>query len=206
MENNNSMNELEQMREQMQMLQNKLEKQEIVNDMLVKNSVKSKMSWIKKFVYIEFLMLPFIALVWYVIKELFNLSWYNYAFMMVMATIDAIWDYRINVASLNIEKVENCNLTDTMQKLISMKQSRAKSFFIMISLCTLWFVWTGVEMGMHVIIAPGEEAIKAAEYGGCFGGVIGLIFGLYTSIRIYRKMQRTNDELISQIKEITENV
>lgn len=205
MENNNSMNELEQMREQMQMLQNKLDKQEIVNDKLVKNSVKAKMSWIKKFVYIQFCLLPFIALIWYLIKELFDLSWFNYAFMMVMCTIDAVWDYRINVASLNIEKVEDCNLTDTMQKLISMKKMRAKSFSIMMSLCAMWFVWTGIEMGMHVMETPVDGAIKAAEHGGCFGGVIGLFVGFYASIRIYRKMQRTNDELISQIKEITEN-
>ncbi len=205
MENNNNMNELEQMREQMQVLRNKLDKQEIINDKLVKNTVKAKMSWIKKFVYIEFLMLPFIALGWYGIKELEDLSWYNYAFMMVMCTIDAIWDYRINVASLNIEKVEDSNLTDTMQKLISMKQMRAKSFFIMMSLLVLWFVWTGTEMWMHVSTAPVDGAIKAAEYGGCIGGVIGVFVGIFAAIRIYRKMQHTNDELISQIKEVSEN-
>ena len=133
MEDKNIMTELEQMRDQMQVLRNKLDNQEIVNDTLVKNSVKSKMSWIKKFIYIEFLLIPVIALVWYGIKEMFDLSWYNYAFMMVMCTIDTVWDYRVNVASLDLEKVGDHNLTDTLQKLVTMKQMRAKSFFIMLN-------------------------------------------------------------------------
>ena len=65
MEENNTMMELEQMREQMQVLRNKLDTQEIVNEKLVKNSVKSKMSWIKKLVYFELLLVPFTALMMY---------------------------------------------------------------------------------------------------------------------------------------------
>lgn len=134
MEDNNTMMELEQMREQMQVLRNKLDKQEIVNDKLFKNSVKSKMSWIKKFVYFEFLLIPFIALIWYGLKEVFNLSWFCYASILVLCVIDVVWDYRINVAALDLEKVEKHNLSDTLQKLITMKQMRAKSFFIMMPL------------------------------------------------------------------------
>lgn len=64
MENKMNMNELEQMREQMQMFRNKIDKQEIINDKLVRCAVKSKMSWIKKYVYFEFCIIPFLALLW----------------------------------------------------------------------------------------------------------------------------------------------
>lgn len=206
MEDKNIMIELEQMREQMQMLREKLDKQEIVNDKLVKNSVKSKMSWIKRFVYIEFLLLPFIALVWFGIKEMFNLSWLNYAIMMVMCTIDAVWDYRINVTSLNIDKVESNCLTDTMQKLIEMKQMRAKSFFIMLPLLLLWLMWTGVEMWQYIsTITFKEDFLTGFAYGGLGGLIIGVPIGIYAAFRTYRKMQNTNDELIAQIGEFTNN-
>lgn len=206
MEDKNIMIELEQMREQMQMLREKLDKQEIVNDKLVKNSVKSKMSWIKRFVYIEFLLLPFIALVWFGIKEMFNLSWLNYAIMMVMCTIDAVWDYRINVTSLNIDKVESNSLTDTMQKLIEMKQMRAKSFFTMLPLLLLWLTWTGAEMWQYVsTITFKEDFLTGAAYGGFGGLIIGIPIGIYAAFRTYRKMQNTNDELIAQISEFTNN-
>ena len=126
MEENNTMMELEQMREQMQVLRNKLDTQEIVNEKLVKNSVKSKMSWIKKFVYFELLLVPFTALMMYVLKEIFNLSWFTYAFIVVLCAIDAVCDYRINVAALDLEKVEKHNLSDTLQKLVAMKKLKSE--------------------------------------------------------------------------------
>lgn len=206
MEDKNIMIELEQMREQMHVLRNKLDKQDIVNDKLVKNSVKSKMSWIRKFVYLEFLLIPLVALVWYGIKEMFDLSWFNYAFMMVMCTIDTVWDYRINIASLNTEKVESNSLTDTMQKLVAMKQMRAKSFFIMMPLIILWLLWTGIDMWQYVSATTfKEDFLSGAAYGGLAGLVIGIPLGIFTAFRIYRKMQNTNDELIAQIGEFTNN-
>lgn len=204
MENKNIIDELELLREQMQVLRNKLDKQEIVNDKLIRNSVKSKMSWVKKFVYLEFLLLPVLACVWFGIKEVFNLSWTNYAILMIMSTIDAIWDYRINVASFDLEKVAENNLTDTLQKLISMKQMRAKSFSIMLPLCALWLVWTGIEMWQGVgSLGEADSLMRAAGYGGFGGLIVGIPIGLYAVIRIYRKMQRTNDELIEQIRDFS---
>ena len=210
MEENNTMMELEQMREQMQVLRNKLDTQEIVNDKLVKNSVKSKMSWIKKLVYFEFLLLPFIALIWYGLKEVFNLSWFCYASIVVLCVIDVVLDYRINVASLDLEKVEKHNLSDTLQKLIAMKQMRAKAFFIMMLLSIPLFIWVSIEMWQYVSTITFRDdlythIVHAGAYGGFVGGIIGFFVGIYISIRIYRKMQTTNDELIAQIEEFTNN-
>ena len=208
MEENNTMMELEQMREQMQVLRNKLDTQEIVNEKLVKNSVKSKMSWIKKLVYFEFLLVPFTALMAYVLKEMFNLSWFTYAFIVVLSAIDAVCDYRINVASLDLEKVEKHNLSDTLQKLVAMKKMRAKSFFIMMLLSIPLFIWASIEMWQNIstgtitfIDDVPANIVCAGAYGGLVGGIIGFFVGIYISIRIYRKMQATNDEIIAQLEE-----
>lgn len=206
MEENNTMMELEQMREQMQVLRNKLDTQEIVNDKLVKNSVKSKMSWIKKFVYFELLSIPFIALIGYGLKEVFNLSWFICASIVVLCAIDAVLDHRINVASLDLEKVEKHNLSDTLQKLIVMKQMRAKAFFIMMVLSIPLFMWVSIEMWQYVSTITFRDdlythIVHAGAYGGFVGGIIGFLVGIYISIRIYRKMQATNDEIIAQLEE-----
>ncbi len=206
MEENNTMMELEQMREQMQVLRNKLDTQEIVNDKLVKNSVKSKMSWIKKFVYFELLLVPFTALMMYGLKEVFNISWFCYAFIVVLCAIDAVLDYRINVASLDLEKVEKHNLSDTLQKLIVMKQMRAKAFFIMMLLSIPLFMWVSIEMWQYISTITLKDdlhthIVHAGAYGGFVGGIIGFIVGIYISFRIYRKMQATNDEIIAQLEE-----
>ncbi len=206
MEENNTMMELEQMREQMQVLRNKLDTQEIVNDKLVKNSVKSKMSWIKKLVYFEFLLVPFTALMAYVLKEMFNLSWFTYAFIVVLCAIDAVCDYRINVASLDLEKVEKHNLSDTLQKLVAMKKMRAKAFFIMMLLSIPLFIWASIEMWQNISTITFLDDVPAnivcaGAYGGLVGGIIGFFVGIYISFRIYRKMQATNDEIIAQLEE-----
>ena len=40
--------------------------------------------------------------------------------------------------------------------------------------------------------------------GGLIGDAIGGVFGMVLAYRIYRKMQRTNDEVISQIREMAD--
>lgn len=205
MENNNMNNELEVMREQMQLLLGKLDKQEIINDKMLRQSVKKGMSWIKNFVYLEFLLIPLMAVVWYGIKELFDLSWWNYGILLIMCTIDVVLDYYVNVASLKTNNIENSSLTETMHKLYRMKQIRAKQFIIMITLCATWFAWTGIEMWQYAgSIAEMNKMMQGAAYGGLVGLVFGLPIGFYAVLRIYRKMQNTNDELIHQIEEFRE--
>ena len=60
--NNNNINELEQLREQMSIFKDKLNKQQIINDQLVRNTMKSKLSWIKSFVWGEIIIIPILLL------------------------------------------------------------------------------------------------------------------------------------------------
>ena len=62
MENNNQNTELELMRSQMEDFKAQLDKQKIVNEKLIIKSMKSSMSWIKKFIYIKIYTLPLIAI------------------------------------------------------------------------------------------------------------------------------------------------
>ncbi|MDE5787847.1 MAG: hypothetical protein K2H79_04810, partial [Bacteroidaceae bacterium] len=141
-----------------------------------------------------------------VMKEMFALSWFCYAFLVVMTTIDVIWDYRINITSLNLDKVEDNSLMDTLHKLTTMKKMRTKSFFIMLPLLFLWLVWVGVEMWQHLsTVGESDSMVEATAYGGFAGLIIGIPLGLFVAIRIYYKMQRTNDELIAQIQDFSDN-
>lgn len=205
MENNTTNNELEQMRQQLQMLHDKLDKQEIISDKMVRNAVNAKMSWIKKYTYIQmYLLVPFCAAIWLGLKYMANLSWYCYAFMVIMTIVDSVWDYRINIASLKAEEVEKNSLKDTMQKLIDMKQMRKKSFAVMLPLVIVWLAWVGIEMWQNLGDLSGlDDALKGAAHGGFIGLLIGIPVGIFAAWRIYSKMQRTNDEAIAQIKELT---
>ena len=50
--------------------------------------------------------------------------------------------------------------------------------------------------------AKAETAIYGDLVGGLIGGLIGGVVGLVIAFRIFFKMQRTNDEVISQINEL----
>lgn len=50
--------------------------------------------------------------------------------------------------------------------------------------------------------ADAPDFARGAVYGGIVGGVIGGFCGLIFAFRVFFKMQRTNDEVISQINEL----
>ena len=61
MENNNQNTELELMRSQMEDFKAQLDKQKIVNEKMIIGSMKKSMSWIKRYVYFEWCLVPIIA-------------------------------------------------------------------------------------------------------------------------------------------------
>lgn len=199
-------NELEQMRVQMQTLSEKLDKQEIINDKMIRNSINSKISWIRKFVNIEFYLIPVVALMWLGVKYFIGMSWFSYAFMVIAVIIDTIWDYRINDISLKSEEVETNSMTLTIQKLAEMKQMRAKQLRVMLPLLIAWLLWLCFETWQHIgQFSDSDNIIKVVTYGGGIGLLIGIPIGIFVALYIYRKMQRTNDELIAQIKDYINN-
>lgn len=201
MENNNQNTELELMRSQMEDFKAQLDKQKIVNEKMIIGSMKKSMSWIKRYVYFECCLVPIIAVSWLAIKEYAHFSWLNYAFLMTMIIISVIADYRINVSAISDADYSRDNLLTTINKLTRMKRQRSIAMMISIPAMIVWLLWSGIEAWMYMP-ADAPDFARAAAYGGIVGGVIGGFCGLIFAFRIFFKMQRTNDEVISQINEL----
>lgn len=201
MENNNQNTELELMRSQMEDFKAQLDKQKIVNEKMIIGSMKKSMSWIKRFVYFECCLVPIIAVSWLAIKEYALLSWLNYAFLMTMVIVSVIADYRINVSAISDADYSRNNLLTTMNKLIRMKRQRSIEMMIEVPTLFIWLLWSGIEVWIYMP-ADAPDCARGAVYGGIVGGVIGGVCGLIFAFRIFFKMQRTNDEVISQINEL----
>ena len=137
----------------------------------------------------------------YCIKEYAHLSWLNYAFLMTMVIVSVIADYRINVSAISDADYSRNNLLTTIKKLTRMKRLRSIDMMIEIPVMVVWLLWSGIEVWMYVP-ADAPDFARAAAYGGIVGGVIGGVCGLIFAFRIFLKMQRTNDEVISQINEL----
>ena len=202
METNDHNTEIEQMRAQLESLRQSLDRQEIVNERLIAKSMKSRMSWLKKYIIMEACLIPVIAILWLELKMVLGLSWLNYAFLMVMVVIDVYIDYLINLHGLSDADYSKSNLIATVSKLMVMKRRRTIQMVAAVPIVIVWVLWTGLEAYASLATAT-EPMLRAFIFGaliGCaIGGVAGLIFAFY----IYRKMQRTNDDVISQINEYT---
>ena len=78
--------EFEEMRQQLDILKNKLDNQTLVNDKLIRQSMLNKMSFMKKYTWVSFLVLLFIYYGYNEVRILFNLSWWFYGFTVLVMT------------------------------------------------------------------------------------------------------------------------
>lgn len=200
MENNNTNNELELLRQQMNMLKEKLDAQEIVNNKLFTKSMRKEMSWIKRYVYIQFALIPFVALIWVGVKFTLGLSWWNYAYLMLLCVFFVYIDYVINVKALSNADYHKNNLIETARKLAKMKRQRSIQMIVEILLLIVWLIWTFFEVNAAQSTATGIR--QSLLQGGIIGGYIGGIIGIIVAFVIFYKMQCTNDRLIEQIDDM----
>jgi sterol desaturase/sphingolipid hydroxylase (fatty acid hydroxylase superfamily) len=194
------MQEMEQMRSQLNLLKQKLDKQEIVNDRLMRQSMRQKMSWINKYRWLALLAIPVVALCFLPMTFQLGLSWWLYGFTVLFVAVDAVLDWHVNRTS--DRDFMRGNLMETAQRLTRMKQIRNQQLLFGMIVLVVWMGWLVYEVYMAGHSAPAGSDLLSVSWcylGGIFvGGVIGLILGL----KIFFKMQRTNDEIIDQIEEM----
>lgn len=199
--NNNNINELEQLREQMSIFKDKLNKQQIINDQLVRNTMKSKLSWIKSFVWGEIIIIPILLLGMAVFHAGTGLSWWLYGFLAIGLIADATGDFIIN--RIPKGQLLSGDLVETSKRLVKMKKQRTSWFIIGLIFVTIWLVWFIVELVLKTdpgcTLPDHNLVIAIMAIAVAVGGVIGGIVSWF----IFRKMQRTNNDIIDQLKQIT---
>lgn len=202
MDNNiNNDQQLEQMRQQMTELKQQLDRQEIVNEQLLRQSMTSKMSWIKRYVWLEIALIPIVLLILAPIHAILGLSWWLYGFLAVMLVVDVAADWRINRVDRN--QLLTGNLVEASRRLTAMKRQRAWAFVLGIVGVVIWIAWFLFELKLAQGIQA-NDFLNGFAMGGFFGGIIGGVIGLVVAIIIFYKMQRTNDEVLAQIDQLTQ--
>lgn len=199
--NNSNLGELEQLREQMAVFKNRLSKQQIINERLVRNSMGSKMSWIKNFIWIEIAMVPLLLITMAGFHASAGLSWWLFAFLAIGLIADVTGDFIIN--RIPKGQLLSGDLVATSQRLIKMKKQRASWFIAGLIFMTIWLVWFIIEVAMKLdcgCTLPHHGTVvaimvAAIAIGGLIGGFIAWL--------IFRKMQKTNNQLIEQINQVT---
>lgn len=199
MEKINNNNELEIMRSQMASFKKQLEQQEIINSRIMSESMKKKFSWIKRMIIGEIILIPIFLYLAFAAKYNFNLSWWSISTFIILLLCDVWCDYDINMRAIKNSDYSRDNLVNTMEKLLRMKQRRTKQAAIMLITLIGLIIWLSIEISLHLISINADTRMWGVFYGGVVGGVIGIAVSWW----IYRKMKKTNDEMIKQIEEIS---
>jgi len=193
-------NELEEMRQQLGILKEKIDGQKLISDKLIRQSMLNKMSFMKKYTWVSFFALLFIYYVYNDIRITFNLSWWFYGATVIFMTFSVCFDAYIN--RFNKESFLNGDLIATSLQMQRMKKLRKRSLLYGIFFMTIWVSWFVIELYNGSGAANGGEN-TSMFYGMLVGGGVGLIAGVAIGIWLYLRMQRINSDIISQIEELT---
>lgn len=191
----NTMDHMEELKQQFAILTDKLESQEINNERLLRTVMKTKMKSINKYYYwLFFLGLPIIILCFQTFYSKGQVSLLFYVSTVLLAVLDTICGMVINKMGNN--QWQEADLLTARQTLVQMKQRRKKGEIISIPLVIIWLSFFVLE-----VFRSSANAFMLSTFA-VIGGLLGLGIGLLA----YRKMQRTNDELIQEIDQLKKDL
>ena len=188
--------ELSNMRQQMETLKKKLEKQEIVNDRIIRQSMKKTANSISVryniLMVLGLLMVPYMYFVFY--KQLgLSLAFSIASGIFKLVCTGATYYNSLNLSNSNMMHE---NLLDVRRRMARAKKFDANWLFFGIPAIIVWLGWLGYEFYQK----DGDTAL-AMIIGAAVGGVIGAIIGF----SMHFKTQRQYQEIIDQIEEMEEN-
>ena len=190
---NNENFELENMRQQMETLKKKLGQQEIVNDRIIRQSMKNTANKIMRRYYmimaIAVLMIPYTYFVLVLGQGLSLAFWIATSIFMLICA---------GATYYNSLAVSNSNMMSKNMIEVGRKMARAKKFdanwlFFGIPAVICWLAWLTWEF-----YQKDAEAVRYMVYGIACGAVIGAIVGF----KMHFKTQRHYSDVLEQIEEL----
>lgn len=191
---NNENFELEDMREQMSTLKKKLNQQEIVNDRLVRRSMKKEVNTITRsyniIMALGVLMVPYSY--WVFIKLLgFSMAfWIGTSIFMLICAGATFY----NTRKISDPDMMSHSLVEARKNVASAKKFDADWLKLGIPTVILWFGWFTYEVYLQ-----DNDLANGLFWGGCVGGVVGVIAGF----KFHFRTQRQYQDIIDQIEDLT---
>ena len=183
----------EEMRQQMAILKEKLEKQEIVNESIIRNSMKRKASSIlNRYYIIAALCLFIIPYGYWVFVELQHFSmafWIGTSILMLICCGATIYNGR----HLHTTRMFDKDLMETRQAVARAKKFDRDWLFVGLPMTIVWLGWYVYEVHLQI---DGDTT------GLFIGAVIGTVLGTAIGLSMHMKTQRQYQEIIEQIEDL----
>ena len=187
----NNIQELDQMKQQLEMLKKKLETQNIINEKIIRSAMKSKLGNINRMGRFFFI-LGILVAIWApgFFAYMGCSMWFcGGTFVMLLFCALKTLQYHRELWRLDIN---SSNILETGKKVARLRNRYKDWKRIAYPMIAVWLIWTCIE----IYLIYGHDAIWFCS-GGIFGGLIGGICGT----RMNNKVIHTADELLGQIKD-----
>ncbi len=191
MENNTF--EMEQLKEQIAILNKKLDHETIVNENLLRNAMSSKMRNANNYAWIDLAMGVVAVLLFFIIYIFGECSGWFFLFTTLMLAVSVIIGFMTN--KVKSDDLMNGDLVEVKKKALLMKQQKRKTLlYYSIPVILVWLPWAIYDISYrnHPDFFWGHAI--SMIIGGIIGGLIGY--------RMYCKMQKNVTEVLDQIKEL----
>jgi len=195
MENNTLLShELEEMRSQIGLLKEKLEKQTIVNEQHIRRSMKSKMSDLTRTVAITIFagVFALVYCTWFFWWQDLSLAFTVVTAVMLTVCLALTILQRVRLKSIDLSQ---SNLVGAAKTLAKIKKHYREWHWVAIPMLVVWFGWLMYE----VVSRLGTEPYVI---GFCCGAVVGGLVGGFIGFRINRKMVRKMSEILTEIEDL----
>lgn len=187
--------EMESMRQQMATLKSKLDSQEMLNDRLMRRSMKNEVNTINRRYFIIMavciLMIPYGYWCFVKMSGLSIAFWIATSVMMLICAGATFYNSR----KINDPGLMSRSLVEARKKVASAKKFDSDWLLFGIPMIIVWLAWFFYETYQQ-----NHEFANGILWGGIVGGAIGAFAGF----SIHFKTQRQYQDIIEQIEDLTD--
>jgi hypothetical protein len=195
MENqNNSLQELEELRSQVAEFKNRVEQQEIVSRRLLKEAMKGHVSWIKQMSIWgsvgELAILPFLV---YALRNIVGVSWLPIIVIGLVIVGEAVFNFW-NVSTIRDKHLAVDDVLSAQQRLITFKRREKLYTYGILPFIFLWVVWLlfDVYHGTDIPFPSSDRLLVDFVVIGITLAVLSYVF--YREMRSLNKAIKNIDE------------
>lgn len=190
------MDELQEMREQLAALKEKLDQQEVVNDRLIRSVLSQKMKVVNQRGWISGIAALFVITFgnWMFCQMGLSVGFLVGTTIMMITCCAATWISHSWVKSDNIATGDLLTVAKQVRRL---RKVYVNWKYIAVPMIVVWFLWFSLEF-YHV--TQDYIATLATLSGGLIGGTIGGLIGFKQNKKVVREL----DEMLRQINDISE--
>ncbi len=172
----------------------------LISDSEMRRAMRKKSLWLNRVVIGELIILPLIVVFLFRLAYVMDMNLWLVVTFVVCALPDAVLDFR--TLAVSKKWIQDDTLVELSRKLIRQKKERQYQTIISTSLMVPWLIWC-----VYEFLKGSIDYFPMDAFLWTWGGmsVFCLIVSLCIIISIYRKAQRTNNEMIASLREFVEN-